>query len=127
MALGYVYFIRSGKSNLFKIGKTYNLKTRLQQIQVGNPEKVTLFAYVKTNNIDALEDLFHYDGESIRRNGEWFEFHPLDLVDTLQYFVEEKWLMDYTQHLYEPDGSEEVFIDKNVVEEEKKEYEKTHR
>lgn len=53
--MGYIYVLRFGESNEYKVGRTVDLKKRQRAHQVGNPRKLTLF--------DSIEHDDYKEGE----------------------------------------------------------------
>lgn len=51
----FLYVLRHGDSNLFKIGRTVDLARRLKQLATGNPDRLTLFASIETEDAAAGE------------------------------------------------------------------------
>lgn len=73
----YVYFILDEKSNAIKIGKAKDIQERLSDLQVSNPNELTVIHYIKCDNEDhsfLVESKFHnlYADRHIR--GEWFSY-----------------------------------------------------
>lgn len=68
----YVYIIKQG--DFFKIGKTYNLQSRLAGLQTATPEKIKIVAYVETDELCALEKELHKEMKPFHSHGEWFKF-----------------------------------------------------
>jgi hypothetical protein len=71
--LGFVYFIHSYGTNLFKIGKANQPKDRLKHFQTGNHGNLYLYATIETKTKSVLErqalDFF----KPYLVKGEWFE------------------------------------------------------
>lgn len=72
----YVYFIKAfGQHPMIKIGKSKNPKSRLSELQVGSPVKLTLMGTVRCqSDYHALqvEKLAHHLFRKQNRRGEWF-------------------------------------------------------
>jgi len=84
----YTYLIES--NGLFKIGITSNLKTRLSQIQTGNPHKVSLICTKvwSTKEIALfIEQSLHYKYRNLRLNGEWFNLVQEDLLFIISLYT----------------------------------------
>jgi DNA-binding Xre family transcriptional regulator len=75
---GYVYFVKHEELGVTKIGKTSDLKIRLQQLkcQFG---KVTLIHSIETDNAIELEKYFHKLYSDKRSEKEWFNLTELDI------------------------------------------------
>ena len=80
----YIYFIKSIKLNLVKIGMTDNIHQRMNALKNGSPDKLTLLKIIRTNatypDDHAIHDLFPH----LRQHGEWFR-----CSSDLQRFIEE--------------------------------------
>ena len=68
----FVYFVRSG--NLIKIGVARNVRKRLDGLQCGNPELLSLLALQPGDQ--NLERRLHKQFAADRVRGEWFNFSP---------------------------------------------------
>ena len=69
---GYVYLIRHGTRNEYKIGRTYNPIRREGEIRLELPEKVQPIHYIKTDDPAGIENYWHSRFANKRREGEWF-------------------------------------------------------
>ena len=72
---GYIYIIRHGNDNRFKVGKTSNpnpLERRDQLDSTGVPEKLKLIASFPVDNIDISEKKVHQALEPYKLRREWF-------------------------------------------------------
>ena len=67
---GYVYFIADNNGRI-KIGKAIDPHVRMRDLQIGNPDKLTLLFYV--NGGYRLENRVHALLYDFRIQGEWFE------------------------------------------------------
>ena len=75
--MSYVYFIQSGtgKDAPIKIGVAKNVNKRLEILQIGNPDKLTVITAIKADNeLQAywLEKNLHKFFKSDCIRGEWF-------------------------------------------------------
>lgn len=71
---GYVYLIHAVGTNRYKIGRSINLKTRLQQLQRQSPYPLEIVAAFKTSN-PAWDEAYWQDHyKKYRVYGEWFKF-----------------------------------------------------
>ena len=85
---GWVYFIKEripGDGGVYtKIGCTEdsNCRSRLNQLQVGNPRELYIYDKISTKDPFRLESLMHAYFEIYRTSGEWFELeeHWIDTV-----------------------------------------------
>lgn len=74
MKMGSVYFIRMGKTDVYKIGySTSNPRKRIDLLQLGNPHKLKYFGIINTLFALQLEGVLHEQFASKRLRGEWFE------------------------------------------------------
>jgi hypothetical protein len=89
---GYVYIMRHGITNKYKIGFTKNSTvTRKNELQTGNPENITVEKEYWCNNISSLEKYLHDFFNDKRIRGEWFELSNDDfknIDDTINKFSE---------------------------------------
>lgn len=68
-----LYFIQSGDSGPIKIGVSKNIASRLNQLQTGHPEKLTVIGICKGGYFE--EKRLHSVFAAFRRKGEWFTPH----------------------------------------------------
>ena len=72
---GFIYIIKHGNDNRFKVGKTSNqnpLERRDQLDSTGVPERLKLIASFPVENIDTSEKNVHHALEKYRNRREWF-------------------------------------------------------
>jgi hypothetical protein len=74
---GYVYFIKCG--DYYKVGATKDIYRRFHALQVANPQDITLFHVVKTDDMRLTEKLFQSMFGRIERRGEWFALSEKNL------------------------------------------------
>jgi hypothetical protein len=74
---GYVYVLAGG--GYYKIGKTIDIDSRLDQIEPQLPFEVELVHTIETDDIDILEDELHERYAAKRTNGEWFQLSESDI------------------------------------------------
>lgn len=73
--MAYVYLIRQGESDLYKIGSTSgDPEKRLVQLQCGNPERLHLIQTYRTIHHQKIESLMHIAYGNNRVRNEWFRF-----------------------------------------------------
>jgi len=77
--LGYVYIIRHGTRNEYKIGRTYNPIRREGEIRLELPEKVQPIHYIKTDDPAGIENYWHSRFADKRKEGEWFSLTTEDV------------------------------------------------
>lgn len=66
-----VYFIQQSKHGPIKIGKANNPRSRMRDLQIGNPDKLYLLVAVGEHH--ATEPELHEHFASLRMYGEWFK------------------------------------------------------
>jgi len=69
----YIYFLKCNGS--VKIGKSTNIKSRICNLQVGNPEMITLLHKIKCNDryaVIEVERTLHTVFAEFSTSGEWF-------------------------------------------------------
>lgn len=80
--MGYVYALRAGDTNLFKIGHTYGrVEDRVKALQTGCPHRLSIFRCDPTFHPSEMEKLFHHILAWYRQAGEWFEVRPETVED----------------------------------------------
>jgi Meiotically up-regulated gene 113 len=85
MSAGTVYVIQSGA--YYKIGRTTNLKQRLDALQLAHPASVMVCYQLDTPENASLECYLHQRFDRVRVRGEWFALSAVDL----------KWLQSIRQ------------------------------
>jgi len=86
--MGYVYILRSGDQNVFKIGKATDLERRVKTLATGNPEPLTQFDVIETDYAAQCETYMHHRLRS-KRSGrsaanEFFDVDPGELTALIQ-------------------------------------------
>jgi Meiotically Up-regulated Gene 113 (MUG113) protein len=87
--MAFVYVLRSGEEQLFKIGRTRgDLQARIRQLATGNPHRLTLFDHIETEYEAVCETYLHRRLRS-KRSGEgdareFFALTPTDVADALR-------------------------------------------
>lgn len=82
---GFVYIIKDSVSNFYKIGKTLNLKQRLNQLKTGNPN-ISIIASKKTKKYSILEFHLHKKYKHKRIVCEWFNLDENDLEEIINSY-----------------------------------------
>jgi hypothetical protein len=77
--VGYVYLVKHGTRNEFKIGKTTNPIRREGEIRLELPEKIQPIHYIKTDDPAGIEKYWHMRFASKRKEGEWFTLTAADV------------------------------------------------
>lgn len=71
---GRIYLIRSGDSDVVKIGFAFDVEKRLRELQTGSPEKLSIVATVPGDI--KTEQMLHKNYASSHIRGEWFHETP---------------------------------------------------
>jgi hypothetical protein len=82
----YIYFIRADRTDNVKIGVSRNVRTRLRELQTGNPEPLSVehvIPYASAYKAYAVEDALQEQFAARRLAGEWFLFTPEALAGAL--------------------------------------------
>jgi hypothetical protein len=69
---GYVYLLRHGSRNEYKIGRTNNMIRREGELTIELPEKLLPIHTIETDDPAGIEKYWHSRFSSKRKNGEWF-------------------------------------------------------
>jgi len=69
-----VYFVRAGDGGPIKIGTARNVNARLDTLQIGSSEELTLLALIPGD--EKVERKLHREFRHLRIRGEWFEPAP---------------------------------------------------
>ncbi len=77
--IGYVYLIRHGTRNEYKIGRTNNPVRREGEIRLELPEKIQPIHYIETDDPAGVESYWHSRFLSKRKEGEWFSLTVKDV------------------------------------------------
>ena len=75
--MSYVYFILDPVSSCVKIGKSNNVKSRMGELQVGNPNELKLLATIFCHDESAafkFESKLHAAYSHLYLRGEWFKY-----------------------------------------------------
>ena len=87
--MAYVYILRSGNENLFKIGRTDgDVEARIRQLATGNPHRLTKFDVIETEHDSLCETYLHRMLRSKRSLAsearEFFRITPEDLMSVIR-------------------------------------------
>lgn len=83
----YLYLIRMKDTDLVKIGRTSNVKNRLDDLNIGNPYELELLYTVKMFNYGKLEQRTHKFVDDKRVKGEWFKLND-DYIEKTIAFID---------------------------------------
>jgi hypothetical protein len=81
---GYVYFIGLGKSNVVKIGYSYNLIKRLESFKTVFRNQLYLYGYIYTEDFRDKENELHKKFFEFRTSGEWFKLNRSQIINCLK-------------------------------------------
>ncbi len=70
--VGYVYLLKHGSRNEYKIGRTNNQLRREGEIRLELPEEIKPIHYIETDDPAGIEHYWHSRFKSKRMKGEWF-------------------------------------------------------
>ncbi|MBD2180303.1 GIY-YIG nuclease family protein [Planktothrix sp. FACHB-1355] len=82
---GYIYIVRSGSSNLYKIGRTTNFQKRLKTLQTSCATQLTVVKTFFSLDAVSLEKAAHCKFAHFRQKGEWFELNSEQLTQLLSW------------------------------------------
>jgi hypothetical protein len=77
--IGYVYLIKHGNRNEYKIGMTNNPIRREGELRIELPEKVKPIHYIETDDPYGIEKYWHNRFSIKRKEGEWFSLSSNDV------------------------------------------------
>jgi len=77
--VGYVYLLRHGSRQEYKIGRTNNPIRREGEIRLELPEKIQPIHYIETDDPSGIENYWHSRFASKRKEGEWFSLTTNDV------------------------------------------------
>jgi len=83
--MSYVYFILDPINSCVKIGKSNDVKSRIRDLQIGNPNELKLLATVSCHDESAafkFESKLHANYSHLYMRGEWFKYE-----DSLEKYV----------------------------------------
>jgi hypothetical protein len=90
--LGYVYLVWAKGTDMYKIGSSQYPEKRLPQLQTGSPVELELIATKAVESYEFEEKRLHVYWSQFRKQGEWFQFHPVMIPKVLDSFgLRDKW------------------------------------
>jgi hypothetical protein len=83
--MAYVYFLRNGDEDVFKIGRTRRHPVqRIRELSTGNPDPLALLDFIETDDEDAYERFFHRKLRSKRVEGEFYALKAAELEGAIR-------------------------------------------
>jgi Meiotically up-regulated gene 113 len=80
--MAFVYILRSGDGDLFKIGRTRgDVESRRKHLSTGNPQTLTVFDSIETDDVGACEAYLHASLQSKRCAGDAREFFTVSTAE----------------------------------------------
>jgi len=76
---GYVYLMKHGSRNEYKIGRTNNVMRREGELSIELPEKLSPIHTIETDDPAGIEKYWHARFSQKRKNGEWFSLSAEDV------------------------------------------------
>ena len=86
--IGVVYFIQEGKSKYYKVGFTHKLPDRLQQLQTGNRQALSVYKSFICHSSSLLETIIHTEFKEYNIRGEWFKLEKSKIKEIIQKYSE---------------------------------------
>jgi len=77
IAVGFVYLGRQHGN--YKIGKAEDVDRRREDITLLGPEPFEMLHWIKTDDMNGVEQYWHNRFKSKRKRGEWFNLSPTDI------------------------------------------------
>ena len=77
---GYVYLVKHGSRNEYKIGKTINPLRREGEVRIQLPETLRPIHYIETDDPSGVEAYWHNRFAAKRKEGEWFNLDRADVA-----------------------------------------------
>ncbi|QDX91049.1 GIY-YIG nuclease family protein (plasmid) [Brevibacillus laterosporus] len=83
---GYIYLIKEKQTYTYKIGRSSNIKNRLDVFGVKLPFEWDIVAIYKVDNATETESQLHVQFKEKRKMGEWFQLDSHDLMKFYAFF-----------------------------------------
>ncbi|WP_024693009.1 GIY-YIG nuclease family protein [Pseudomonas syringae] len=81
-----IYFFIEDSNEQVKIGRAKDIERRKKGLQTGNPRKLLLLGWIRTDDDVRLEKEIHRHFSHLRGSGEWFTLDPADILPILEHF-----------------------------------------
>ena len=81
-----IYFFIEDSNEQVKIGRAKDIERRRKGLQTGNPRKLLLLGWIRTDDDVRLEKEIHQNFSHLRGTGEWFDLDPADILPILEHF-----------------------------------------
>lgn len=81
---GYVYFVKFKSSNAIKIGKSFDVIKRVNELRNGHQDDMILLGYIYSEDYGKLENESHKKFNEKRISGEWFNVSLIDVIDYIK-------------------------------------------
>jgi len=81
-----IYFFIEDTNEKVKIGRARDIERRRRNLQTGNPRKLLLLGWIRTDDDVRAEQEIHRHFHIRRANGEWFDLEPCDVLPILSHF-----------------------------------------
>jgi hypothetical protein len=88
---GVYFIIENPFREKVKIGKTKNIKRRLDGLQTAHPDELVLYKFIQTEKHHELEQELHKQFKSKRIRGEWFELTLTEIDKVTNRRHDEGW------------------------------------
>ena len=81
-----IYFFIEDSNEQVKIGRAKDIERRRKGLQTGNPRKLLLLGWIRTDDDVRLEKEIHQNFSHLRGTGEWFDLDPADILPILEHY-----------------------------------------
>lgn len=81
-----IYFKDTNKTTFYKIGYAKNVKTRISDLQTGNPFEINIMFCFYCNNMRDTEKELHIKFKNLRYSKEWFNLEE-ENINNIKSFI----------------------------------------
>lgn len=81
----YIYILRLGNLQYYKIGVSSDIDTRVKQLQAGSPEELIRIYSKEFATPYKLETYLHKKYKDYNTHGEWFKFKTSEVDEVINY------------------------------------------